>query len=201
MSPDEHVLAVARSLYDRGLTPGSSGNVSALAEDGGVVITPTGSCLGRLGAEDLVHLSEDGTPTRGGRPSKELPLHLALYDARPEVRAVVHLHSAYSVAVSCLAGLDVDDTLPALTGYHAMRVGRVPLVAYHPPGSSDLARAVRARAVDAHALLLANHGCVVGAADLEAAADAAEQLEQTAQVMLMLHGRVVRPVDRGEERL
>lgn len=190
----QRLLDVARSLYDRGLTPGTSGNVS-VREGTGFVITPTGSCLGRLSPGDLAHADEEGRHVSGALPSKELPLHLAMYRNRPDARAVVHLHSPYAVAVSCLADLDPDDSLPSLTGYHAMRVGRVPVVDYHLPGSADLAHAVAARSTEAPALLLANHGCLVAAGDVESAADAAEQLEQTAQVLLLLAGRTVRLTD------
>lgn len=194
MTEGEALVDVARSLFDRGLTPGTSGNVSVRL-DAGFLITPTSSCLGRLEIDDLALLDSDGTPVSGGMPSKEWPLHLAIYQQRLEIRAVVHLHSPFATAVSCLADIDVDDALPAYTGYHAMRVGRVPLVAYHPPGSPDLARAVAARASDAHALLLANHGSLVAAPDLEAAADGAEQLEQTAHILLLLHSRPTTLVD------
>lgn len=188
MSTVDQIVLLARSLFDRGLTPGTTGNVSAVIGDE-LVITPTRSCLGRLEAEDLAHVDLDGMPRSGGIPSKELPLHVAMYRAQPSVRAVVHLHSPHAVAVSCLAGLDGDDALPALTGYHAMRLGRVPLVAYHPPGSVELGKVVATAARSSSVLLLANHGSLVGAADLESAADVAEQLEQTAQIMLLLNGQ------------
>ncbi len=199
MSSVEALLGVARSLYDRGLTPGTSGNVS-IRDDSGFVITPTNSCLGRLHVRALARLDRHGERISGGVPSKEWPLHLAVYHQQPDARAVVHLHSPWAVAVSCLADIDPDDTLPALTGYHAMRVGRVPLVPYYPPGSPELALAVADRAGAAHALLLANHGSIVAATDLEAAADGAEQLEQTAQVFLMLHGRRVALIEKSEEK-
>ena len=188
MSLDQALTSVARSLYDRGLTPGTSGNVSVRA-DAGFIITPTSSCLGRLHVRALAHLDPAGERVSGGVPSKEWPLHQAFYREHPDARAVVHLHSPSAVTVSCLADLDTDDALPALTGYHAMRVGRVPLVPYHPPGSRELADAVQRRARGRHALLLANHGSIFAAPDLESAADGAEQLEQTAHVFLLLHGR------------
>lgn len=188
MNAVDQIVMLARSLFDRGLTPGTTGNVSVVLDDG-LIITPTRSCLGRLDADDLARVDRDGRPRWGGIASKELPLHVAMYRARPSARAVVHLHSPYAVAVSCLAGLDVEDTLPAFTGYHAMRLGRIPLVPYHPPGSIELAEAVGAAAVSSSVLLLANHGSLVAADDLESAADAAEQLEQTARVMLVLNDR------------
>lgn len=199
MTSIEALLCVARSLYDRGLTPGTSGNVS-VRDDVGFMITPTSSCLGRLHPRALARLDKDGERLSGGIPSKEWPLHLAIYRQRPDARAVVHLHSPWAVAVSCLADLDVENALPALTGYHAMRVGQVPLVPYHRPGSPELARAVAEHTGAAHALLLANHGSIVAGLDLESAADAAEQLEQTAQLVVMLQGREVRLVEKPGEK-
>lgn len=198
MSSVEALVSVARSLYERGLTPGTSGNIS-LRDGFGYVITPTSSCLGRLHVGALARLDADGKQVAGGVPSKEWPLHLAVYRQRPDAQVVVHLHSPWAVAVSCLAELDVDDALPALTGYHAMRVGRVPLVAYHPPGSPALAEAVEERARVAHAMLMANHGSLFAGSDLEVAADGVEQLEQTAQVFVMLHGRQVTLVPTAGE--
>ena len=188
----------AIALRPRPATPGTSGNLSVRG-DLGFMITPTSSCLGRLHPRALARLDENGEHVSGGVPSKEWPLHLALYRARPEVRAVVHLHSPWAVAVSCMADVDHENVLPALTGYHAMRVGRVPLVPYHRPGSPELALAVAEHTGSASALLLANHGSIVGGVDLESAADVAEQLEQTAQVMVMLQGCQVRLVENPGE--
>ena len=193
MNTVDQLVLLARSLFDRGLTPGTTGNVSVLTVDG-LIVTPTRSCLGRLDVDDLARVDRDGRPQQGGAASKELPLHVAMYHARPSARAVVHLHSPYAVAVSCLAGLNREDSLPPFTGYHAMRLGRVPLVPYHPPGSLELADAVSAAAGSASVLLLANHGSLVAAEDLESAADAAEQLEQTARLMLLLHDRAATTV-------
>jgi ribulose-5-phosphate 4-epimerase/fuculose-1-phosphate aldolase len=187
----EAIVECGRSLHERGLSPGLSGNISARV-DGGYVMTPTSSALGSLDAERLSLLDESGAHVGGDSPTKEAALHLALYSAHPEAEAVVHLHSTYAVAASCLADVHEDDVLPALTPYYVMRVGRLPLVPCFWPGSDELAEAVRARAAESRALLLANHGPIVAAASLAEAAAAAEEIEETAKLFLLLRGLPVR---------
>jgi ribulose-5-phosphate 4-epimerase/fuculose-1-phosphate aldolase len=142
----------------------------------------------------------DGTGAHlgGPEPTKETVLHLACYRARRGVGAVVHLHSRSAVAVSCLAGLDPRSALPPLTPYFVMRVGRLPVVPYHRPGDSRLGPAVERVARGAACLLLANHGPVVTGADLAAAAAAAEELEETAALHLLLSGHPTQPLDRSQ---
>ena len=187
------LVEVGRSLFDRGLSPGTSGNLSVRIE-GGFLATPTNSPLGALDAERLSRLDGDGRLVDGDPPTKEVWLHLALYAERPDARAVVHLHSTHAVAAACLAGVDERDVLPPLTPYYVMRVGRLPLVPYGRPGDASLAGEVRVRARESHALLLANHGPVVAAASLEAAAAAAEEIEETAKLVLLTHGLKTRPL-------
>jgi ribulose-5-phosphate 4-epimerase/fuculose-1-phosphate aldolase len=176
-----------RSLFARGLSPGTSGNLSARVE-GGWLLTPTNSSLGSLDPERLAQLDADGRHVAGDPPTKEVWLHLALYAERPDAQAIVHLHSTHAVAVACLDGVDEDDVLPPLTPYYAMRVGRLPLVPYGRPGDPALVEAVRARARERHALLLANHGPIVAGSSLDAAASAAEEIEETAKLVLLLQG-------------
>ena len=183
----ESIVEHGRSLQLRGLSPGSSGNLSARV-DGGFLLTPTGASLGALDPARLSLLDGDGRHIGGDPPTKELWLHLAMYAERPDARAIVHLHSSYAVAASCLDGVDVEDVLPPLTPYYVMRVGRLPLVPYARPGDPALADAVRARSRDNHALLLANHGPMVAGVSLEAAASAAEEIEETAKLVLLLKG-------------
>jgi 3-dehydro-4-phosphotetronate decarboxylase len=197
----EQMAMHGRSLFDRGYTCGSSGNLSVRLGDG-VLITPTNSCLGRLDPVRISKLSWDGELLAGDKPSKEAPLHLAWYRARGDDRAVVHLHSTYSVAVSCLADINQADVLPPITAYYVMRVGRLPLIPYYPPGDSRMAEDVERYARDARAVLLANHGPVVGGATLDAAVDAAEELEQTARLFLLLRHEEIRCLSREQcERL
>jgi ribulose-5-phosphate 4-epimerase/fuculose-1-phosphate aldolase len=179
-----------RSLFERGYSAGSSGNISARV-DGGLLITPTNSCLGRLDPGRISRVDASGAHLAGDLPSKELPLHLALYNTRPQAGAVVHLHAPHATALSCLATTDPADAIPALTPYVVMRVGRVPLLPYVRPGSSALGEMIRALGGRHAAVLLANHGPVVSAAGLAAAVYAAEELEETARLALLLHGREV----------
>ncbi len=187
----------ARSLYDRGYAHGSSGNLSVRIGDA-ILITPTGSSLGRLDPQRLAKVAADGTPLAGDPPSKEAFLHLAMYAARPAARAIVHLHCTCAVAVSCLAHIDAANVLPPLTAYHVMRVGTLPLIPYFRPGDRALAAAVGAHAAKHRAVLLANHGPVVSGQSLDEAVDAAEELEQTAKLSLLLHGHATRPLDAAQ---
>ena len=193
----EDICRLAKSLFDRGLTHGSTGNISARTEDGWL-LTPTGSSLGTLDPARLSKLDWNGRHLSGDKPSKENFLHLAMYQERASNGAVVHLHSTHSVAVSVLDDIDPADVLPPITAYYVMRVGTLPLVPYFAPGDLKLADAVRRFAGKHHALLLANHGPVVGGSSLSAAADAVEELEETAKLFLMLHGRRLRTLTRAQ---
>lgn len=186
-----------RSLFDRGLAPGSSGNISVRVEDGWL-LTPTDSCLGRLDPARLSKLDWNGRLLSGDPPSKEAFLHRAMYEARPVASAIVHLHSTCSAAVSCMDGLDAADCLPPLTAYYVMKVGRLPLVPYHRPGDPALGAAIRALAPGHAAVLLANHGPVVSGVSLDAAMYAAEELEETAKLFLLLRGVKTRPLNEAQ---
>ncbi|HET6221245.1 MAG TPA: 3-oxo-tetronate 4-phosphate decarboxylase [Dongiaceae bacterium] len=181
----EDVVSYGRSLFQRGLTFGSSGNIS-LRTDDGWLMTPTNIALDRLDPAGLSKLDDSGRHIAGDPPTKESFLHLAMYRERANARAVVHLHSTHSVAVSCLAHVDVKDVLPPITAYYVMRVGTLPLIPYYPPGDLTLADAVGALAGKHHAVLLANHGPVVAGSSLSAAVNAIEELEETARLYLML---------------
>jgi ribulose-5-phosphate 4-epimerase/fuculose-1-phosphate aldolase len=183
----EAIVAHGSSLFARGLSPGTSGNISARSDDGWLM-TPTNSSLGLLDPERLSCLDAEGRHVDGDAPTKESWLHLAMYEERPDAQAIVHLHSTYAVAAACLADADPEDVLPPLTPYYVMRVGRLPLVPYARPGDPSLADAVRAGARKSHALLLANHGPMVAGSSLDAAASAIEELEETAKLVLLLRG-------------
>ena len=189
----EEICLLGKSIFDRGLTHGSTGNVSAKTGDGWL-LTPTGSNLGRLDPARVSKLDWNGKLLSGDPPSKESFLHLAMYQERPSNAAVVHLHATHSVAVSVLAEVDPRDVLPALTAYYVMRIGSLPLVPYYAPGDMKLADAVRGLASKHHALLLANHGPVVGGSSLPAAADAVEEMEATAKLYLLVRGEKLRPL-------
>jgi ribulose-5-phosphate 4-epimerase/fuculose-1-phosphate aldolase len=187
----DQICELGKSIFDRGLTHGSTGNISARCPDGWL-LTPTGSNLGKLDPARLSKLDWNGKLISGNPPSKEAFLHLAMYQERASNGAVVHLHSTHSVAISVLDNLDPEDLLPPLTAYYVMRIGRLPLVPYYAPGDLQLAEAVRGYAGRHHAMLLANHGPVVGGSNLAAAADAIEELEATARLYLLLQGQRVR---------
>ena len=195
----EAIVTTARSLYERGLTHGSTGNISVRIGER-LLVTPTGSSFGTLDPARISLIEADGRLLSGDPPSKEGALHLAMFRHRPQAGAVVHLHATHSVAVSVLDGLDPDDLLPPLTAYYVMRVGRLPLVPYAPPGDPALAESVAAYASRHHALLLANHGPVVAGSTLAAASDAVEELEATARLFLMLRGAPCRCLDQAQTR-
>ena len=188
----EMIVATGASLFNRGLTHGSTGNISVALSNGGWLMTPTGSSLGTLDPARLSKLDASGRLIDGDKPTKEAFLHTTMYGARPGSGAVVHLHSTHSVAVSCIEGIDHSNCLPPITAYYAMRIGRLPLVPYYPPGDESLAEAVGALASKHHAMLLANHGPVVAGNSLSAAQDAIEELEETAKLFLLLRGERVR---------
>jgi len=190
----EKICRCGASLFQRGLTFGSSGNISVAHPDGGWLMTPTNASLGELDPARLARLDADGRHVGGDKPTKEDFLHQVMYAERADTGAVVHLHSTHSVAVSCLHGLDEHDCLPPITAYYVMRVGRLPLVPYHPPGDRTLAEAVKKLAGKHHAVLLANHGPVVAGSSLENALYATEELEETAKLFLLLRGSRIRPL-------
>lgn len=181
----EKMIVHGKSLFDRRYTCGGSGNMSARLADG-VLVTPTNSCLGRLEKDRISKLDGNGKLISGDPPSKEWVLHLAIYRARPDAGAVVHLHSPHAVAVSCLNGLNSDNVLPPLTPYFVMRIGRLPLVPYYPPGDPGLAEAAGRVAGRCRGVLLAHHGTVVSGKDLDDAVYNAEELEETARLFLVL---------------
>jgi ribulose-5-phosphate 4-epimerase/fuculose-1-phosphate aldolase len=194
----DQIASVGKSIFDRRLTFGSTGNISARLSDGRLLMTPTNASLGALDPARLSLFDADGAHVSGDKPTKEAFLHQCMYCARGEAGAVVHIHSTHSVAVSILADVDPEDVLPPLTAYYVMRVGKLPLVPYFAPGDVALAKAVEARAGQSHAVLLANHGPVVAGKTLTDAQYATEELEETARLHLMLHGRAIRPLTAEE---
>ena len=181
----DKIARLARSLYERGLTAGSSGNISVRLDDGWL-LTPTNSCLGDLDPVRISKLDWKGELLAGDPPSKEAFLHRGMYDVRPQAGAIVHLHSTHSAAVSCLCGLDPANCMPPLTPYFVMKIGRLPLVPYFRPGDKALGEVIRGLADKHSAVLLSNHGPVVSGADLEGAIYASEELEETAKIFLLL---------------
>ena len=192
------IVQMARSLFDRGLTFGSSGNISVRMEDGWLM-TPTGCSMGNIEPERISKLDVNGNVISGDPPTIESFLHLAMYEKRPQDSAVVHLHSTHSVAVSCLDDINPKNVLPPITAYYAMRIGTLPLIPYFPPGDIKLAKVVREMASEHHAVLLANHGPVVSGKSLQDAVYATEELEETAKLFLLLQGHKTRFLNSSEE--
>ena len=187
----QKIVRIGALLYDRRLAHGSAGNLSVRLADGSILVTPTNSSLGMLDPDRISKVSPGGELLAGDPPSKEAFFHLAVYDVRPSARAIVHLHSTASVAISCLCHDDPSNVLPPLTAYHVMKVGRLPLVPYFRPGDRALAEAVRAAAKDHHAILLANHGPIIAGKTLEDAVLIMEELEETAKIFFLLGDRKV----------
>ncbi|TRW44502.1 aldolase [Georgenia yuyongxinii] len=191
--PAAQIVEMGRSLFARRLTPGRTGNISVRVGSS-LHVTATGASLGTLTVADVTVVDLDTGAVRGRPPTKEAFIHQSIYRARPDAGAVVHLHSTYAVAVSCLQDVDPADVLPPLTAYYGMRVGRLPLVPYHAPGDPAMAAPVSELAATHHALLLSNHGPVVAGPDLATATDAIEEIEETARLYFLLAGRPVRLV-------
>lgn len=196
----EQMCLLARSLFDRGLTHGSTGNISARAPDGGLLVSPTGTSFGRLDPGQLAKFDDTGQQTGGHKPTKEMPLHTAFYDTRATTGAVVHLHSGHSVALSLMPDADDDNFLPAYTPYAMMQLGRVKLLPFFVPGDPAMGEAVRGLAGKRSAVMLANHGPVVAGKDVEAACNAVEELEETARLAMLLRGTGARPLDEAQQR-
>jgi len=193
----DEIAAFGKSLFERGLTAGSSGNISVRLDDGWL-LTPTNACLGRLDPAAISKLDREGRQVSGAAPSKEAPLHLAMYRERASAGAVVHLHSTYSAAVSCMRGLPAESCIPPLTAYFVMKIGRLPLVPYHRPGDPELGAVIRGLAGKHNSVLLANHGPVVSGTSLESAVYAIEELEETAKLFLLLKEHDVRPLEESQ---
>lgn len=191
------LVTYAKYLSMRGYSPGTSGNLSICLENG-FLMTPTNASFRWLDPERLSRLDAQGNHIDGDKPSKEVVVHLAMYRRRPAAGAVVHLHSPYCMAVSCLDGLDPDNALPPLTPYYVMRIGRLPLVPYFRPGDIALAGAVEQRASESHALLFAHHGMIVCGREMGAAVAAAEELEETARLYLLVKDRPHRQLNAAQ---
>lgn len=196
----EQICLLAKSIFDRGLTGGSTGNISARTDDGGLLVSPTGTSFGRLDPARLSRFDAEGRLVDGDAPTKEMPLHTAFYDTRSQAGAVVHLHSCHSVALSMLPDVDPDNFLPPMTPYGIMKLGKVKLLPFFLPGDTAMGEAVRGLAGKRSAVMLANHGPVVAGKDVEAACNAVEELEDTSRLALMTRGMNPRLLDEAQIR-
>ncbi len=188
----EQMCQLAKSLFDRGLTHGSTGNISVRTPDGGLLVSPTGTSFGRLDPGSLSRFDDQVALIGGDKPTKEMPLHTAFYDTRHAAGAVVHLHSCHAVALSMMPDADPDNFLPPLTPYGLMQLGKVKLLPFFLPGDPAMGEAVRGLAGKRSAVMLANHGPVVAGKDVEAACNAIEELENTARLAMMIRGVTAR---------
>lgn len=186
----EAICKFGSLLYMRGYAHGSSGNISVRLDDS-ILVTPTNSCLGLLDPAKISKVASDGKILAGDPPSKEAFLHLAMYQERAASRGIVHLHCTHAVAASCRCHDDASNVIPPLTAYYVMKIGQLPLIPYYRPGDKSLAEAVRAKARDHSAVLLANHGPVVAGKSLEDAVYSIEELEETAKLQFLLEGKAV----------
>ena len=195
----EQICLLAKSMFDRGLTGGSTGNISARTEDGGLLVSPTGTSFGRLDPGRLSRFDANGHLIDGDKPTKEMPLHTAFYETRSTAGAVVHLHSCHSVALSMMPDANDDNFLPPLTPYGLMKLGKVKLLPFFLPGDPAMGEAVRGLAGKRSAVMLANHGPVVAGKDVEAACNAIEELEDTARLAMMTRGLSPRLLTEAEQ--
>jgi len=192
------ICTLAKSMFDRGLTGGSTGNISARTEDGGLLVSPTGTSFGRLDPARLSRFDSAGRLISGDPPTKEMPLHAAFYDTRSTAGAVVHLHSCHAVALSMMPDVDADNFLPPLTPYAIMKLGKVQLLPFFRPGDPAMGQAVRGLAGKRSAVMLANHGPVVAGKDVEAACNAIEELEDTARLAMMMQSLRARQLSAAQ---
>lgn len=191
----EQICVLAKSMFDRGLTGGSTGNISARTDDGGLLVSPTGTSFGRLDPSRLSRFDANGQHIDGDAPTKEMPLHMAFYETRSSAGAVVHLHSCHSVALSMMDDVDPNNFLPPLTPYAIMKLGKVKLLPFFMPGDPAMGEAVRGLSGKRSAVMLANHGPVVASKDVEAACNAIEELEDTARLAMMTRHMKVRALN------
>ncbi|WP_167648418.1 aldolase [Mameliella alba] len=194
----EQICTLAKSMFDRGLTGGSTGNISSRTPDGGLLVSPTGTSFGRLDPARLSRFDAAGRHVDGDKPTKEMPLHSAFYDTRSQAGAVVHLHSCHAVALSMMPDVDAEDFLPPLTPYGIMQLGRVRLLPFFRPGDPAMGEAVRGLAGKRSAVMLANHGPVVAGKDVEAACNAIEELEATARLAMLTRGLSPRALSEAQ---
>lgn len=182
----QDLVRYARSMYERGYSSGGAGNISLKLPDGNVLATPTNSSFGDLDVEELSKVTMQGELLSGQKASKEVLMHLAMYRQRPQCGGIVHLHSPWLTALSCMPDLNYENALPPITPYYVMRVGKLPVVPYIRPGSPLIADEVEKLAINHNSILLANHGPIISGKNIREAVFNAEELEETAKLYFML---------------
>ncbi len=187
LTAKKKIVTYAKSIFERGLTSGASANMSVKIPEGWV-ITPTNTCFGFLVEEELSVVDHHGNLLRGAKASKEFLLHKVMYEARPSDTCIIHLHSTYATALSCLPTSDIFNTVPTYTPYLTMRLGPIACVPYFSPGVKQLADAVAQFAAKHPGVIMANHGPIVSAKSVEDAVYGMEELEESCKLALMLQG-------------
>ena len=194
----DDIVRVGHVLSTAGLSPGTTGNISAV-HGSTMICTPTGADLSALDPAELSVVTLAGEHVGGIRPTKESFMHVAMYRAAPSIQAVIHLHSSYATAVACLWDVDHDDAIPPITPYLTMRAGNVCVIPYFPPGDKRIAEPIGARAAQgSRAMLLANHGSLVGAGSLGDAAAISQELEEAAKLYFITKGHTVRSLTMAQ---
>lgn len=196
----EEICTVGRSLYERGYTVGTAGNISARLADGWL-ITPTDASLGNLDPARIAKVATDGSWVSGDKPSKTLALHRQIYDHNPQAQGVVHTHSTHLVALTLAGVWSQDNILPPITPYQVMKVGRVPLINYERPGAPGVAQQVARLASQVRAVMLERLGPVVWESSISKASHVLEELEETARLWLMTQPRPAPLSDAAIEEL
>jgi L-fuculose-phosphate aldolase len=178
----EELQHTGKFMMEYGLAWGNSGNISARVDESSYVITGSGTFLGELEEEDLIECSLSGkkVSTLERRPSKETPMHSAVYGSRPEINAVLHASPFYSTLIAC-SNLEIPSNWFIETMYYLERVERVP---YYHPGSEELGLAVKERAKKANILILENHGVLVYDVSIKEARMALQTLEMTCRMLV-----------------
>ncbi|WP_034298030.1 aldolase [Herbaspirillum sp. RV1423] len=191
----EEICRIGASLYQRGYTVGTAGNISARLDDGWL-ITPTDACLGFLDPAAIAKVDAGGNWVSGAKPSKTLVLHRMVYDNNPEMHAVIHTHSTYLVKLTISGVWSQDDVLPPITPYYVMKVGHVPLISYRRPGDPLVAEQIGKLAASVRGVLLERLGPVVWEGSVSRAAHALEELEETAKLWHLAGGDIA-PLDEA----
>ncbi len=200
----EEICRVGRSLFERGYVHATAGNISVRLDDGTFLITPTDACLGALDPARLAHVAADGVQLDGDPASKTLALHRRIYIAASEARCVIHTHSTHLVALTLQGVWSADDIVPPITPYFVMKVGHVPLIAYHRPGDPAAVERVgetiarfAARGTPLRAVMIERLGPNVWHDSPAAASAVLEELEETARLWLLAQPRPA-PLDESQ---
>ncbi|MCS3422847.1 ribulose-5-phosphate 4-epimerase/fuculose-1-phosphate aldolase [Rahnella sp. BIGb0603] len=196
----EDICFAGESLFQRGYTVGSSGNISARLDDGWL-ITPTDACLGNLDPAKIAKVNLQGEWINGEKPSKTLKLHQGIYQNNPDAQCVTHTHSTYLVLLTLRGVWSPEAILPPITPYQVMKVGKIPLINYHRPGAQEVAERVATLANHVKGVMLERLGPVVWGHSVAHASYILEELEETAKLWLKSERKVIALPDEAINEL